>query len=99
MISTSVADLRYKEVINLFNGHRVGYVCDVQIIVPDGQVSALIVPGATRFFGVFGREEDTIIPWECITKIGTDIILVELEEPMRRTARQPGRMKKTRTFF
>ena len=79
-----VADLRYKEVINLYDGLRLGYVCDVLINSDCGQVLAIIVPGALRFFGLFGREDDYVIPWECIRRIGEDIILVEVKGSYRR---------------
>ena len=84
MFVVTLADLRYKEIINLQNGHRLGYVCDAEITLPDGEVRALIVPGASRFFGILGREEDMVIPWEKITKIGEDIILVDMEMDLRR---------------
>jgi len=98
MTHTSIADLRYKEIINLNNGNRLGFVCDAEITLPEGQVTALVVPGPARFFGLFGRGEDLVIPWEKITKIGEDIILVELEgEP--RGHRRETRVKKTGLFF
>ena len=40
---------------------------------------ALIVPGKLKFFGLFGREDDFVIPWGCIRRIGNDIILVEVD--------------------
>ena len=98
MTHTTVADLRYKEIINLNNGNRLGFVYDAEIILPEGQVTALIVPGPARFFGLFGRAEDLVIPWEQISKIGEDIILVELEGEPRPHRREP-RAKKTRSFF
>jgi len=96
MTRTTVSDLRYKEIINLASGSRLGFVCDAQITVPEGQVTALIVPGPARFFGLFGREEDLVIPWDQITKIGADIILVELEGEPSRHQRRDARAKKAR---
>ena len=96
---TTVVDLRYKEIINLTNGNRLGFVCDAEITLPEGQVTALIVPGPARFFGLFGREEDIVIPWERITRIGEDIILVEIEGEPRRHHRRDPRGKKVRSFF
>ena len=72
-----IADLRYREVINLCTGHRLGFVCDVEMEVSSGQVIALVVPGPCRFFGLFGREDDYLIPFDSISKIGSDIILIE----------------------
>lgn len=82
-----IADLRYREVINLCTGHRLGFVCDVEMEVNSGQVIALVVPGPCRFFGLFGREEDYLIPFEAISKIGSDIILIENKGDYRRGKR------------
>ena len=40
-------------------------------------MTALIVPGPCRFLGLFGREDDYVIPWLCIKRIGDDLILVD----------------------
>lgn len=74
-----VVDLRCKEVINICDGCRLGYVCDVEIDLICGKVIAIIVPGPCRFFGLFGREEDYVIPWEAIRRFGDDIILIDFE--------------------
>ena len=79
-------ELRYKEVINISDGCRLGFVGDVEILMPEGKICAMIVPGPCRFFGLFGRGEEFYIPWECIKQIGDDIILID--KPMER--RQPG---------
>ena len=99
MHSTTLVELRYKEIINLNNGNRLGFVCDAEITLPEGQVTALVVPGAARFFGLFGREEDLVIPWERIAKIGEDIILVDVEGEPRRHSRWDPRAKRARSGF
>ena len=43
------ADFRCKEVINICDGCRLGYVGDVECRLPDGQLTALIIPGPYRF--------------------------------------------------
>ncbi|MDR2530087.1 MAG: YlmC/YmxH family sporulation protein [Oscillospiraceae bacterium] len=83
-METRIADLRCKEVINICDGQRLGYVEDVLFGIPDGRVVALIVPGPARFFGLFGREDDYMIPWDRIMRIGEDIIIVEISEQNRR---------------
>lgn len=81
------SEFRYKEVINIRTGSRLGYVCDAQFQSPEGRISALIVPGKSRWFGLLGREEDYILPWECISRVGEDIILVESDHGIRRERR------------
>lgn len=82
-----MVEMRYKEVININDGCRLGFVGDVEICLPDGKVTAIIVPGPCRFFGLFGRGEDYYIPWDCIRQIGDDIILID--KPFQR--REPCR--------
>ena len=88
-----IREIRNKEVVNICDGRRLGFVGDLEIRMPEGTVCALIVPGPYRFFGIFGRGEDYYIPWECIRKIGDDIILVEKEFPQVavRSERKRGR--------
>ena len=79
------SELRNKEIIDLKSGLRLGYVCDVDLDAFTGKICSLIVPGAGRAGGLLGREDDYVIPWECINRLGDDIILVELpESPSRR---------------
>ena len=90
-MGTRVTDLRCNEVINVTDGLRLGFVSDVEILLPEGKVLALVVPGPCRFFGLFGRKDDFVIPWNCIRRIGSDIILVELEPDKCRVPRpKPG---------
>ncbi len=74
-----IAELRMKEVINLCDGTRLGYIGDVEIDLKCGRVCAIVVPAPGFFFGLFGRGEDYVIPWEAIDKIGDDIVLVRWE--------------------
>ena len=85
-------DLRCKEVINISDGCRLGFVSDVDIRIPEGQVIAIVVNGPCRFFGLFGRGEEFYIPWECIQRIGDDIILIDT--PFQR--REPQERKRRR---
>jgi len=64
--------LRCKEIINICSGHRLGYVGDVEIDLATGRLLAFIVPGRLRFFGLLGREEDYVIPFECVKRMGDD---------------------------
>lgn len=82
-----ISDLRMREVINIVDGRRLGPIKDIDINVQEGKISSIILPGQQqRFMGFLGREEEIIIPWEKIIKIGIDVILVNLsfnESPPR----------------
>lgn len=74
----SVSDLKQKEVINILDGRRLGNIIDIEIDVERGKLTAIMVPGQGKFLGLFGRNEEIIIPWEKVSKIGADVILVEV---------------------
>ena len=89
-----IRDLRCKEVINICDGSRLGCVADVEVRFPEGQVCAVIVYGPCRFFGLFGRGEEFYIPWDCIARIGDDIILID--KPFPRHQAEPERKRRRR---
>lgn len=86
-----MTELRCREVINICDGCRLGFVTDLELDCTGGNVVALIVPGKARLFGLLGREDEFVIPWNCIRRIGGDIILVEVELDR---IRKPCRKKK-----
>ena len=70
-------ELRQKEVINICNAERLGYVCDVEFCLENGEIEAIIVPGCMKWLR-FSRKDDLVITWDKIRCIGEDVILVEL---------------------
>jgi YlmC/YmxH family sporulation protein len=74
------SEFKQKEVINITDGRRMGFVNDVEVDLEDGRIQSVIIPGAGRLFGLIGKENEIIIPWENIKKIGEDIILVDMGE-------------------
>ncbi len=74
-----LSELRCREVINICDGCRIGFVSDVELDCTGGNVVALVIPGRLKCFGLFGREDDYVLPWSCIRRMGNDIILVEAQ--------------------
>ena len=74
----TMSELKCREVINICDGCRIGFVSDLELDCTGGNVVAIVVPGKAKFFGLFGREDDYVIPWQCIRRFGEDIILVEV---------------------
>lgn len=73
-------DLKQKEVINVRTCCSLGCVSDLEIDCKTGCILALIVPGPGRLCWFLGRDFEFFIPWRCIVQIGTDIILVDIDE-------------------
>ena len=91
-----VCDLRYKDVINVCDGTRLGFANDVEIDSVNARVISLIIYGRSRLFGLLGREEDTVILWNQIEVIGEDTILVHC--PCNNNPRPPRRRLFERLF-
>lgn len=90
-MSLSFSQLQCKEVICVADGSRLGFITDVQIEVPEGNICAIVVPGPCKLLGIMGRHDDFRIPWNCIKKIGPDIVLVDVKPDHCRVPRtKPG---------
>ena len=90
-MSIRFTELQCKEVICVNDGRRLGFICDVQVEIPEGLILAIIVPGPCRFMGLWGRNDDYVIPWHCIRRIGPDIVLVDIKpEECRFQRGKPG---------
>ena len=73
-------ELCRKEVIDIASGDRLGFIDDIEIDTDKGSVRSLVIYGGSRFFGLFGRESDTVISCADIRVIGDDVVLVERSE-------------------
>ena len=72
-------DFKHKEVINICNGKRLGFVQDVCADLDTGRITSIIVPGGTnKLMNLFSNSNDIVIPWEQIRCIGDDLILVKI---------------------
>ena len=72
-------DFKHKEVINICDGKRLGFVQDVCADLESGRITSIIVPGGTnRFMSLFSTSNDIVIPWDRIKCISDDLILVEI---------------------
>lgn len=73
-------DLKRKEVINMQSCKSLGFISDLEIDSKTGCVLALIVSAGGKICWFFSHEFEFYIPWKCIVQIGTDIILVDMNE-------------------
>ena len=87
---TKFSDLYCKEVICVADGRRLGFVCDARVELPEGRITAVIVPGPSRYLGLIGCRDDYVIPWHCICRIGPDVILVDIKPEEFRCPRAKG---------
>ncbi len=79
---TTYSELKCREVVNLMDGARLGHICDLELDLCTGQLTAIMVPNECRCFGLIKSRDNTIIPFPCIKKFGEDVILVEIRRPI-----------------
>lgn len=73
-----ICNLKEKEIINICDGECIGNACDLEFDEITGKICSIIVPGECKILGILGRDYEYIIPYQCIKRIGADVILVEV---------------------
>ena len=80
-----ICELKQREVINVKDCKRLGFVGDVDFDISTGKNACDHRAGTGVVSGAFlGREKEYIIPFCDICQIGDDIILVRLKKRKRR---------------
>ena len=93
--------MRDKDVVNICDGRKLGCVDDVEVDITNGRLVSIIVPCEGKLFG-FGKCRHLVIRWECIEKIGDDIILVKVdtkEYAFRGEGLEYDKLRRRRLFF
>lgn len=76
-------DLSEKDVIQIQSGENLGRIDDLVFDAATGKLLSVILRGRGHFFGLLGYDEDLVIPWESLKKIGTDVIMTDVEPTPR----------------
>lgn len=73
--------LQSKDVVNVINGCKVGFISDIEIDWCTRSIQAIVVERFSFFklFCFFKEAPCIIIPFECVVSIGGDVILVSIE--------------------
>lgn len=76
-----ISDLQAKDIVNLETGKRLGHLTDLDLNLDNGQIEAIIISSTGKVMSLFGKDEEVIIPWSNIIKIGSDVIMVKTAQP------------------
>jgi len=71
-----LSDLQTKTIVNVIDGRNIGNIIDVKID-NKGLINYLVIEPNKTFFKVFNKEEEMLVKWGDIAKIGEDVILVQ----------------------
>lgn len=81
-----LSDLTGKEVINLGDGARLGYIddCDLVFDSNSGRINSMIVPKKGWLTALWSEGRTSTIPWNTIKRIGDEVIIVDLNNAYER---------------
>lgn len=77
-----ISDLKLREVINVNDGTRLGFIEDVELDLESGRIRSIVVPGKSGFWLL--KSDNIVIPWERVHRFGNDVILVDLPPSSRK---------------
>lgn len=77
---TNYWDLAEKDVINIKNGEIMGRFDDMDIDTRKGKITSFYIEEGSKFMGMLGKSKPRRIRWEEILKIGTDVIIVNVDD-------------------
>lgn len=73
-------EIQKKDVINVVDGMKLGKVIDLCLEAKCGEILTFTVKPSKHFINVFHRKKCVVLKWDCIMKIGDDVIIVKYSE-------------------
>lgn len=95
----SFCEIREKEIINIYDGKKLGHIIDIIFDRESGQVQGVIVPGIKKFMR---KTEDIFVPIANLKKIGADVLLVKLapvEEAKGQVVKNKAEAEELKTYM
>ena len=71
----SIGNLKAMEVIDINTGAKIGFIKDFRIDIEEFKIISIIIPSLKITW--FNKNNFIEIPWEKVTKVGVDVILVD----------------------
>jgi len=77
-----MADLAGKEIINIYDGARLGVAgeSDLAIDPGSGKITSIIIPRKSNLINLWAERQNMVLPWESVKKIGYEVIIVDLDQ-------------------
>jgi YlmC/YmxH family sporulation protein len=77
-----LSELEGKEMINLYDGSRLGTIGDSDMIIDpeSGEIESIIIPHRSNFFSLWTDRQEMVVPWETVKKIGSEVVVVDLDQ-------------------
>lgn len=77
-----MTELVGKQIINIYNGARLGVVgeTDLAVDIDSGEIRSIILPRKNNMLNIWLDRRHLEIPWDSVRKIGSEVIIVELDQ-------------------
>ncbi|HBQ86207.1 MAG TPA: YlmC/YmxH family sporulation protein [Syntrophomonas sp.] len=74
-------DLIGKEMVNIYDGMRMGTVGESDMMVDDqtGHIISIILPNRGNVLNFWADRQKMVIPWEAVKKVGREVIVVDID--------------------
>ena len=72
-----LSDLQSKNIVNMVDGRNVGSIIDANVDKA-GNIESLVIETNKKFLS-FSKDDDLLVLWKDIAKIGEDVILINLK--------------------
>jgi len=74
-------ELGNREILNISDGSRLGIFAEADLLIEEktGIIKLLLIPEYKNPFSLFPNRNFLEVPWNCIKKIGNDMIIIELD--------------------
>ncbi|MGI6485214.1 MAG: YlmC/YmxH family sporulation protein [Thermoanaerobacterales bacterium] len=81
-----LSELGGKEIVNLYDGERLGIIGSSDLVIDSetGKIAYLLIPRKKNPFLVFSDRNVNQVPWEAIKKVGSDLVIVEVQNKVKR---------------
>jgi YlmC/YmxH family sporulation protein len=78
-----------KEIVNIADGSRLGVVgqSDIAIDPSSGEIYSLMLPRRPNVLNVWTGQQELIVPWDAVRKVGSEVIVVEMDQTTPRLRR------------
>ena len=72
-----IDEMKQKQVVDVGSGTVIGFLSDIEFDTSSGSLTSIVIFGRPKALGLFGKEDDIIIPFSSIEVIGEETILVK----------------------
>lgn len=84
-----VSELVGKEIVNLYNGVRMGVIGESDLILDaeTGRIHSILLPRRANLLTMWVDRQQLVVPWDAVRKIGSEIVVVDLDQTTGRLSR------------